>query len=416
MRGTRSLWRDRRFLTYWSSQVVWGVGTPVSALAIPLTAVLLLGAGPAEMGLLRAFGNAPFLIAGLAAGVLVDRMRRLPILVVANLGHTFVLALVPLAAILGLLRIEILYVVTLLTGMLALTWVVADQSFIPTLVGRSRLVEANSRLVATRSALEIVGPGIGGLLVQTLTAPIAILVDAVSYAVSALLLASIPIDEPAPRPREEGSRVWMEVREGLHIVLGDTHLRSIMACGATHNIFSNGMLVALFVLFATRELGLSPAELGLVFAAGGPGSLLGSIVSARMSRSFGLGPVLGAMQLLTGVARLAMPLAIVAGPPILVLAAGEFLLGIARAIFNVNQVSLRQSITPDHQQGRMNASIRFLMWAAVPFGALLGGWSGEAIGLVPTLWIGVTGTFLASLWIFLSPVRSLVRAPEPLAT
>ncbi len=155
-----------------------------------------------------------------------------------------------------------------------------------------------------------------------------------------------------------------------------------------------------------------------MFAAAGPGSILGSLLATRVPRMIGLGSAIGAMQVLTGVARLAMPVAALAAaaiPPFVTLAAGEFLLAVVRTIFNVNQLSLRQSITPDHQQGRMNASIRFVMWAVVPFGALLGGFLGERIGLMPAIWIGVAGTTLASLWIFLSSVRSLREAPEPLA-
>jgi predicted MFS family arabinose efflux permease len=219
--------------------------------------------------------------------------------------------------------------------------------------------------------------------------------------------------------RPDGASVAAQVREGLSIVFADRHIRAIMLCGTTHNVFSNGMLVALYVLFATRDLGVTPAELGLIFAVAGPGSIIGSLFAARVPRVLGLGPAIGAMQILTGAARLAMPLAALAAaavPPFLTLAAGEFLLAIVRTVFNVNQLSLRQSITPDHQQGRMNASIRFVMWAVVPFGALLGGWLGDRIGLLPAIWVGVAGTTLASLWIFLTPVRSLARAPEPLAT
>jgi predicted MFS family arabinose efflux permease len=191
-----------------------------------------------------------------------------------------------------------------------------------------------------------------------------------------------------------------------------------MLCGTTHNVFSNGMLVALYVLFASRELAVTPAELGLVFAVAGPGSILGSLLASRAPRALGLGPAIGLMQVLTGVARLTMPVASLAAevvPPFVTLAAGEFLLAVVRTVFNVNQLSLRQSITPDHQQGRMNASIRFVMWAVVPFGALLGGFLGDRFGLMPTIWIAVAGTSLASLWIFLTSVRDLREAPEPLS-
>lgn len=418
MTSRRPLLRDPEFLKYWTAETIVSFGFPVAGLAIPLTAVLILAAGPAEMGAFGAAQSLPFLVFGLAAGVIVDRFRRKPVMIAAELAIAAVLALIPLAAALGLLRMELLYVVAFATGSIEVVATVAYQAFLPTLVGRDRLIEANSRVQMSASTAQIVGPGLGGVLVQLLTAPFAILATAVTATGTAVLLLWTKVTEPPPRPSRQRGSIIAEVREGLELIAGDRHLRAIMLTGTTHNVFSNGMLVALEVLFATKHLGLTPAELGLVFAAGGPGSLLGSLVADRLPRIVGLGLTIGAMQVLTGVARLFMPLAAVAAgvvAPALVLAAGEFTLGIARTVFNVNQLSLRQSITPDHQQGRMNASIRFLMWGVVPFGALLGGYLGETIGILPTLWIGVAGTFAAAMWIFLSPVRSLRDRPEPLA-
>ncbi|HEX9437800.1 MAG TPA: MFS transporter, partial [Candidatus Limnocylindria bacterium] len=343
--------------------------------------------------------------------------RRLPLMIGLNVVGLGVLALVPIVALGGGLRIELLYAVEFLFGCVGVMWQVASQAFLPNLVGRARLVDANSRMQLSYSAGQVAGPGVGGVLIQMVSAPFAIVVTLISEAIGTVLLLMIRVREPALRPRAGRSLVG-DVREGLEIVISDPHIRSIMLCGTTHNVFSNGMLIALYVLFATRELHVTPAELGLVFAVAGPGSILGSLLASRVPRMVGLGPAIGAMQVLTGVARLAMPLAAlgaVAIPPFVTLALGEFLLAVVRTIFNVNQLSLRQSITPDHQQGRMNASIRFVMWAVVPFGALLGGWLGDRIGLMPTIWIGVAGTTLASLWIFLTSVRSLREAPAPLA-
>lgn len=410
----RALSRDPEFLKFWAGQAIWWLVGPVSGLAIPLIAVVLLSAGPAEMGLLGAMRNLPFLVVGLLAGVIVDRVRRRPVLIATDLGQALLLGIVPAAAVIGVLRMELLYVVSFLTGSLGVIAIVAYQSFLPSLVGRDRLVAANSRLEGAASVAGIAGSAIGGFLIQAVTAPIALLASAAGPLVTAASLVWVRVAEPPPRDRHERGPIIGEIREGLVIVLGDARLRSILLCGATHNIFSNGMLVALYVLFATDRLGLTPVELGIVFAAGGPGSLLGAVFAGRLVQLGGLGPTIGSMQVLTGVARLAMPLAALSGLPVVLLALGEFTLGVARSIFNVNQLSLRQSITPDHQQGRMNASIRFLMWAVVPFGALLGGALGEAIGLLPTIWIGVAGTFAASLWIFLSPIGRMRERPEAL--
>src|SRR6266511_362575 len=414
MSERKPLLRDPEFLKYWSSQTIYGFGLPIAGLAIPILAVSSLHAGSVEMGYLGAAGTLAFLVVGLPAGVIVDRSRRLPLMIGLNVVGLGVLALVPIVALGGGLRIELLYAVEFLFGCVGVIWQVASQAFLPNLVGRARLVDANSRMQLSYSAGQVAGPGVGGVLIQMVSAPFAIVVTLISEAIGTVLLLLIRVREPAPRLRAGRSLV----REGLEIVISDPHIRSIMLCGTTHNVFSNGMLIALYVLFATRELHVTPAELGLVFAVAGPGSILGSLLASRVPRMVGLGPAIGAMQVLTGVARLAMPLAAlgaVAIPPFVTLALGEFLLAVVRTIFNVNQLNLRQSITPDHQQGRMNASIRFVMWAVVPFGALLGGWLGDRIGLMPTIWIGVAGTTLASLWIFLTSVRSLREAPAPLA-
>lgn len=412
----RPLLRDPEFLKYWTSHTAYGFGFPIANLAIPIIAVSALGAGPLEMGILGAAGTAAFLFLGLPAGVIVDRMRRRPLMIAIDLGGAALLALIPLAALAGMLRLELLYVTEFLFGCLGVVGTVAFQAFLPTLVGRERLVEANSRVQLSASAGHVAGPGVGGILIQLVSAPFAIVATIVSSLVGVTLLSLIRVDEPAPRPRDRS--VLAEVREGLELVFRDPHIRPIMLCGTTHNVFSNGMLVALYVLFATRELGVTPAELGIVFAVAGPGSIAGSFIAARVPRVLGLGPAIGLMQILTGVARLAMPLAALAAsavPPFLTLAAGELLLAVVRTVFNVNQLSLRQAITPDHLQGRMNASIRFVMWAVVPFGALAGGYLGERIGLMPALWIGVAGTTLAALWIFLTSVRALRVAPEAVA-
>lgn len=378
------------------------LGSAVTELALPLVAVLTLHAGAAEMGALGASRNAAFIAVGLLAGVVVDRSSRRLVLVLTALGSAIAVASVPAAWLAGLLRMEQLYAVSFIAGCLMVVEGVAFQAILMPLLGRGRLVEGNAALRATESVTGMVGPSIAGLLVQVLTAPLAIVVDAVSFAVGGAITLLVRLRETPPL-RAPGIRVWHEVAEGLRYVFGEPSLRGLAVGGATHNFFSNGAIVALYVLYANKALGLGPAELGLVFAAGGPGALIGSFVAGRYGRRFGMRDTLVQTQLMTGIARVFVPFAALLPYPAIVLAFGEFALGGARSIANVNQLSMRMTLTPDHLQGRMNASVRFLMWSVVPFGALAGGFVAERFGIVPTLSVAVAGTFLSALGYLLIP-------------
>jgi MFS family permease len=364
--------------------------------------VRALAATPAQMGALEAAGAAAFLVFGLAAGVIVDRLPRRPVLVATCLASALVVATIPLASGAGLLGIEQLYLVQFAAASLDLTGQAAFQALLPRVVGRERLLDAITIVRSSDSVTTIAGPGLAGLLIQLLTAPVAVVLDALTWVAQGLLTFAVRVEEAVPPTRAAGTRVWHDVLEGLRYVLGEPSLRGLALGGATHNIFSNGAIVALYVLYATR-LGLGPVELGIVFAAGGPGALLGSVVAGRYGRRFGMRGTLAQTQVLTGVARAFVPLATVLPYPLLVLATGELVLGVARAIANVNQLSMRISLTPDHLQGRMNASVRFLMWSVVPVGALAGGFAAERFGLVPTLVVAVIGTTAASFGYLLIP-------------
>lgn len=406
------LLRDRTFARFLIGQAISSLGSEVTYLALPLTAVLILRATPAEMGVLGAARNAPFLIFGLLAGVWVDRMRRRSILIASDLFKALLLLSIPAAALLEVLRIEQLVLLAFVTGTLSIISTVAYQAFLPTLVRRDQLLDANTTMETSSSVTQIVGPGFGGLLIQWLTAPVAIVMDAVSYVISAAFLASLRVVETSRPAKHRRPPMWGEIVEGIKVVVFNPYLRSIMLCGTTHNLFSNGMAVALYVLYVTRELHITPAQLGLIFAFGGPGALVGALFAARTSRTVGLGRTLISAQLLTGVARACLPLAgILPQAAMPLLAVGELILGVARPLFNINQVSLRQTITPDNLQGRMNASIRFLMWAIVPVGSLLGGFAAQWIGLRPTLIVAAVGTTLAAGWMVFSPVRPLRQQP-----
>jgi MFS family permease len=409
------LWLHRDFVKLWTGQTISRFGSEISQLAIPLTAALVLNASAFQMGLLGTFEFAPFLLLSLFAGVWVDRMRRRPILIVADVGRFLLLGLIPLAAVLGILRIELLYLVGILTGALTVFFDVADQSFLPVLVSRENLVEGNSKLEMSRSVAQIAGPGVAGGLVQLVTAPIAVVVDALSFLASAIFLLFIRVDEPPP-PRAHphaGPSIWVELRQGLAVVLENPLLRSIAACTGTSNLFSNAMM-AVYVLHVNRELDLGPALIGIIFTVGGPGALLGAFLAERTARSFGLGATIIGSAFVGGLAALLIPLA--SGPVWLaasMLALSWFVGGLCSTIYNINQVSLRQAITPDRLTGRMNASMRFLVWGTIPIGALLGGALGDLIGLWPSLALTAVCSLLPPLFVLFSPVRHLKEQPAP---
>jgi MFS family permease len=407
------LWRHADFVKLWASQTVSLIGSQITFLALPLTAVLVLDATPAQMGFLTAAGAIPSLLVGLFVGVWVDRCRRLPILIAADLGRVVLLLVIPIAAILGVLRIEYLYIVAFLAGTLELFFDLAHRSFLPSLVEREQLVEGNSKLEMSRSVAEILGPGLAGGLVQLVTAPIAMAVDAISFLVSALFLGWVRAPEPAPRPPDQRQNIWREIGKGLKLVFNNRLLRAITGCIGTISLF-NSVLEAVFVLYVTRELGIGPGLLGLAFASGSVGFLLGTLLPGWVTRRFGLGPgIIGAL-LLVGLSDLLIPLvdgsmAVVVIMVVLMLA--QFFFGLGFVIFNTGQVSLRQAVTPDDLQGRMNATVSLIDWGVVPLGGLLGGGLGQVIGLRSALLLAALGEILAVLWLLLSPMRSLREQP-----
>jgi MFS family permease len=399
-----SLWRHADFNWFWAAETASVVGSQVTMLALPLTAALLLQATPVQMGVLVAAETLPFLLVGLPAGAWVDRRRRRPVLIAADIGRALVLLAVPLAWLQGWLRIEVLVVVGFLTGLLTVFFDVAYQAYLPALVDRRHLVEGNSRLELSRSAAQIVGPGLAGGLVQLAGGPLAIVVDAVSFAVSAVCLGRIRRLEPDPPLGTAGS-LWREIGEGLRLVVGNPVLRGIAGSTATWNLFGN-IAQTVLVLFATRELGLNAGWLGLVFAIAGVGALVGALLAGPVAGRAGVGPTIIGAQVVGAASWLLLPLA-GAGSALSQLGVALAIGSAASTIYNITQVSLRQTITPDHLQGRMNATMRVIVWGTLPLGALIGGLLGEWLGLRPTLWIGAAGALLAGLWLWYSPLRTV---------
>lgn len=409
-RVTSGLWRDQDFLKLWSSTTISSVGSQVTRVAMPLTAVVTLGATPTQVGALSAAERAPFLFLALFAGVWVDRLCRRPVLIWTDLGRGLLLGCVPFAAALGLLRMEQLYAIVFLAGVLTVFHDVASQSYLPALVGREQVAEGNAKLWGSSSFAGIAGAGVGGGLVTLLTAPGAILVDSISFAASALLLLGIRKPERLPE-RIPGRSVLREVGEGLGTVFGHPLLRPLAGCGAIYNFAQNLLLVTL-ILYATRQLRIGAGALGLVFAVGGVGFLVGVTVSGRLTRRLGLGRTIYGGLIISGLGALCLPLARGHSTQATVLlGAAQFVYQFGYAVYNIEQVNLRQIVTPDRLMGRVNATMRTVMWSTMPLGSLAGGVLSEAIGLRPTLIVGGACTLLASVWVYTSQVRRLREQP-----
>jgi MFS family permease len=321
---------------------------------------------------------------------------------------------IPVAFVLDVLTLEQLYLVALLTGIFTVFFDVSYQSYLPALVDRPNLIEGNTKLEITRSTAQVAGPAIAGFLIQLIGGARAVAIDALSFLFSALALASIRKPEPEPRPSTASGVTGFipEMREGIDVVFRSPILWRIAGCTATSNFGSNMVFGAVFLVFAYRQLHLSAGIVGIVFAVGSVGGLAGAFFAGWVARKLGIGPTLGVTSAVGGLAMLATPLAL-AGAPALVLVATGFIEGLAVPIYNINQVSLRQAITPDRVQGRMNATMRTIVWGTIPVGAFIGGVLGTSIGLVQTIVLGGIVSVAAALWIFLGPVFRLREQPAP---
>jgi MFS family permease len=404
------LWRHADFLKLWSAETISQVGTQVTGLALPLVAILTLDVSAFEVALLGVVEFAPFILVSLPAGVWVDRMRRKRILVVSDIGRAGLLLSVPIAYWLDVLSIWQLYVVGFAVGVCTVFFDVAYQSYLPSLVNRDQLVEGNSKLEVSRSGAQIAGPSMAGPLVEILTAPVAILADAISFVASGLFLFGIRKEEEVPETKpEERTSMKADLGEGLRYVLGHRYLRWIAASTATFN-FWGSVMFAVYMVYMVRELELGPTVIGLIFAVGSVGYLAGALVTNRLSRRLGVGPtiVLGAGL---GIASLLVPLAPKSSPePFLI--ASQAIVSLGLPIYNVTQVSLRQAITPERLQGRMNSVMRFVVWGVIPLGTLAGGALASAVSLRFAIWVGAIGSCTAFLPVLLSSVRSLKTVPE----
>lgn len=409
-----SLWRNQSFTRLWFAQAASNVGSQITGIALPLTAVLVLGATPVQMGILGIAGRAPNLLFDLFAGVWVDRTRRRPILVGADLGRALLIGTIPLAALLGYLTFVQLYVIAFAVGTLAGFFSLASISLLPSLVKREQLVEANSKMAVTDAVMTIAGPSLAGGLVQLLGAPKAIIVDAISYLVSALSLRGIAASEKPPS-RAQRRSVWAEIGEGIHELVRTPLLRAL-AISVSVGTFGVAIQETVLVLFLTRELDFTAAAIGLVFTFGGAGSLLGAVLAGRAARLVGVGRAIVFGNLLWGIGVLLIPLADIFGGAFLLVAAGQMVANIGGAIWGVNQMSLRQNITPVGLFARATAARRVLMISLQITGAALGAFLGTVVGLRVTLIVGAVGLVLGFLLVLCSPVRTIRNMSDVLET
>ncbi len=409
---TTGLWRHSGFLKLWGAETISQLGTQLSALAIPLIAALSLDASPAQMGLLVATGTAPFLLVGLIVGVWVDRLPRKPVLIVADLARAAILGLIPVFWVLDVLSIEMLYAIGFGVGIFTVFFDVAYQAYLPTLVRREDLLEGNGKLQASASFAQVAGPGVGGGLIALITAPAAIAVDAVSFVFSAILIGKIETKEPPVDRTVHRPRMIPAIAEGLRAVIADPLLRALALCSGTTTLFGWGFL-AVYVLYMTDDLGLSAAQVGFVFATGGAGALIGAMLAGPAARRLGVGRTIVGSRVLVGLFGLTVPAAVLVPSVALpLIIAAEFAQWLFIVIADVNTVTIRQAITPDRLQGRVNATWKFIVSGLIPIGGLMGGLIGQWFGVQTTLVIGIAGMLVAAGWVWASPLRWIKVIPS----
>ena len=405
----RTLWRHRDFLLLWSGQTVSEMGSSVTQLALPLTAVVVLRASTFQVGLLTSAATAAFALIALPAGALVDRRAKRRLMIWCDAARMLIIGSVPLAAAFGALTLGQLYAVAITAGVCTVFFDVAYQSYLPVLVARDQLVDGNGKLGATQSFAQVVGPGLGGALVGLVGAAGAMAADAISYAVSVTSLLAIRTREQAPPADAARAGLRAEIAEGLSFVLRHPILRKIVACTGTANLFGS-MAVALEIVFLVRVLGVRPAGTGLLIAVASLGGVAGGVLSGRLSRRIGSARIIWYSMLVLGLPSLLVPLA-APGWRVVAFVVGMAFLWFSAVVYNVAQVSYRQAICPPRLLGRMNAAVRWVVWGTIPLGGLLGGVLGTLLGVRATLWIAFIGSWAAGWWVFFSPLRRVRDIP-----
>lgn len=410
-RPRESVFANPDFVRLWAGESVSMIGSQVTQFTLPLVAVLSLDATVFQVGILNSLRFVPVLLLSVFAGVWLDRRRRRPVLIACALGSAVLIGLVPLASVTGWLTIGLLYAVTTLVGALNMVFDVGQLSYVPFLVEPRHLSEANGKIQASTAFAGISGPGLAGLLVGAITAPITLSVDAVSYLFTAVGLISIRRREPRPDELAEHLPVGRAIAEGFGAVFGTRLLRALLTQSTVLNLCFHSV-ITLFIVYAVRSLGLSPFKLGLVIGAAAIGGLFGALAATRVRNTIGLGHALAVTTIGVSTAPLLLLVPRDASPlSVVVLVMAQLGYGSCMAMFNVNAITLRQVVTPARLLARMNATYRMLIWGAPPVGGIVGGVLGSALGLRTALVISLIAMTSPIAWIVFSPVFRLKEMP-----
>jgi len=418
--GPMLLWRHRDFRRLFAGATVSRLGSEISELAIPLLVIITLDGTETEVGFIRTAQFLPFLLLTLHAGVLVDRVRRRPLMVTADLARFVLIGAIPALIWLGVDRMEPLYLLVFAAGAFTVIHQLADTAYLPSLIGPDQLMRANSRLVAAQSAADLSGQGVGGLLVAALSAPIAVLVDAFSFLFSGVAVAGIRHREPAPGGHALADRAPMrtEIADGIRYLLRSRYLRPLVGEAATYNAAYQVFIIGL-LLWLVRELQMSPALIGLILSLAALGAFAGAAAGVKLSTRYGFGPTMLVTMAVGNGAPLALFATTSGGPGTVALLGGTFaLMGFGTALANVHNVTLRQSAIPDRLQGRVNAAYRLVSWGVIPIGAVLGGLLAQEMGAHHAALAGGVGVAAATLWVAFSPIprlREALPAADPAA-
>ncbi|MFJ2477597.1 MFS transporter [Streptomyces sp. NPDC087659] len=403
--------RIRDFRLLLAGAATGQLGAHVTLVALPLVAVLELDASAFQVGLLTAAETAAFLLIGLPAGALTDRMRKRPLMIRADLVRAAAMASIPAAAVADVLTMVQLYVVALVVGVATVFFDVAHQSYLPQLLPRHQLVAGNGALETVRSTAQVTGPGIGGGLVQLAGAHLAVIADAVGYMLSALFLLGVKRPEERPEPTPGGS-LRQDIGEGVRFVTRHPLLRVIALTTGLANLCT-AVLMATQTVHLVRTVGLRPGALGLVLSASAVGGLLGALCAARLAARLGQARLIRLSALATGPFAVLWPLSGPGVPGAVLFATGSAAVSFGAVVYNVAQVSFRQALCPPRLLGRMNATLRFLMWGTLPLGALLGGALAESFGPRTALACCAAGFLAVPLPLLLSPMRRMRDLPTP---
>ena len=403
------LWHHLEFRRLWIGETVSQFGTMISLLALPLVAILYLHATTFEVGLLTMLESIALLLVGLPPGAWVDPVRLRWVLIVKDLIRAAALGSIPLAQVLDVLTIGQMYIVSFVVSVSTVFFDVAYQSYLPALVDREALVEGNSKLQASESVSQIAGPGLGGLLIQALTAPYAVLVDALSFVWSAVWVGAIRARPPKPE-RKPDRHLGREIMEGLKFVIGNRLLRSIAMCTGLFNLFSS-MVAAVILVLLARELRLSAGVIGVLLSISAVGGLIGSFVANRFAHRVGQGPAIWMSVAISMPFGFVLPF-VHRDWTLGLYVLAQLVISISVVVYNINQVSFRQALCPPELLGRMNATMRFFVWGTMPLGAIIGGALGSSIGVRNALLVAAIGECLPVLPVFFSPLRTMRELPQ----